>query len=86
MVEVKSGETFNGILKGIDKFMNIKLADAILTDPKGELFHSIKEVYIRGNTIKYFNLENTALKKIEGTEYKAPEKWKKTDYKSKRAK
>lgn len=72
MVEVKGGETYNGILKAVDKFMNIKLADAILTNAKGETFHSIKEVYIRGNTLKYFTLESTALKKIEGTEYRAP--------------
>ena len=64
MVEVKSGETYNGILKAVDKFMNIKLADAVLTNSKGEVFHSIKEVYIRGNTLKYFTLEDTALKKI----------------------
>lgn len=77
MVEVKTGETYNGVLKAVDKFMNINLGDVVLTDAKGELFHSIKEAYIRGNTLKYFTLENTALKKIEGTEYRAPQKWKK---------
>lgn len=64
MVEVKTGETYNGILKAVDKFMNIKLADAVLTSPNGDVFHSIKEAYIRGNTLKYFTLENTSLKKI----------------------
>ena len=64
MVEVKTGETYNGILKAVDKFMNIKLADAVLTSAKGDVFHSIKEAYIRGNTLKYFTLENTSLKKI----------------------
>lgn len=67
MVELKSGETYNGILKSIDKFMNIKLINAILTDPRGEIFREIKEVYIRGNVIKYFTLEEHAIKKLEGT-------------------
>jgi len=31
--------------------------------------------------IKYFTLEDSALKKIEGTEYKAPEKFNKNDVK-----
>ena len=38
----------------------------------------MKEVWIRGNTIKYFNLNDNLLEKIEKTEYVAPEKWKKT--------
>lgn len=32
MVEVKSGETYNGILRGVDRFMNIKIGEAVLTD------------------------------------------------------
>lgn len=32
MIELKSGETYNGTLKGVDKFMNIKMADAVLSD------------------------------------------------------
>ncbi|MCL4125618.1 UNVERIFIED_CONTAM: hypothetical protein GTU68_026881 [Idotea baltica] len=72
MVEVKSGETYNGILMGVDKYMNLKLADAILTNSGGTKFHQIKEVYIRGNTLKYFNLDDSSIKKIEGTQYKAP--------------
>ncbi len=35
MIELKSGETYNGILRAIDKFMNIKLVDAVLTDARG---------------------------------------------------
>lgn len=55
--------------------MNIKLCQAVLTDPKGEIFRDIREVYIRGNVVKYFTLEEHAIKKIQGTEYKAPEKF-----------
>lgn len=47
MVEVKSGETYSGILKAADKFMNLKLENVVLTDSvflmfisqKGESFH-----------------------------------------------
>lgn len=78
MAELKSGQTYTGILKAIDKFMNIKLESAILTDAKGEVFHKVEEVYIRGNVLKYFFLQEAALKKIEGTEYKAPEKFHKS--------
>lgn len=52
--------------------MNIKLVDAVLTNQTGNRFHQIKEIYIRGNTIKYCSLDESALKKIEGTEYQGP--------------
>lgn len=32
MVELKSGETYNGTLKGVDKFMNIQMENCIRTD------------------------------------------------------
>lgn len=43
----------------------------------GSTFRSIKEAYIRGNTIKYFTFDDDLLAKIEGTEYVCPEKWNK---------
>ena len=45
------------------------------------MFHSVKEVFIRGNTIKYFSLDSDLLSRVEGTEYVCPEKWKKADQK-----
>ena len=76
MVEVKSGETYYGVMKGVDKHMNIKLAEAYLTDKAGEHFHEISEVYIRGNTIKYFRMDPSTLQKIENTNYRCPQRWK----------
>jgi small nuclear ribonucleoprotein (snRNP)-like protein len=32
MVELKSGETYNGTIKGVDKFTNIKIEAANLSD------------------------------------------------------
>ena len=72
MVEVKTGESYYGTLKGVDKHMNIKLKDVYLTDKKGEVFHKINEVYIRGNTLKYFRIDPTMLERISSTNYKCP--------------
>ena len=81
MVELKSGETYNGTLRGVDKFMNIKMEEATLSDKSGLVFHSVKEVYIKGSMIKYFTLDNGLLEKIEKTEYVYPDKWKKSEQK-----
>jgi small nuclear ribonucleoprotein (snRNP)-like protein len=32
MIELKSGEVFNGILSGVDKFMNVKIEKAYIND------------------------------------------------------
>lgn len=36
------------------------------------MFHKVKEVYIRGNHIKYFSLDSDLPSKIENTEYVCP--------------
>ena len=40
MVELKSGETYNGTLKGVDKFMNIKMDNCVRTDSVISLIYS----------------------------------------------
>ncbi len=50
------------------------------------MFHSVKEVYIKGSSIKYVSLNDDIISKIEGTEYVCPEKWKKTDIKNRKVK
>lgn len=40
MVELKSGDTYNGILEDIDKFMNIKLSEVTFTAKANEYFKS----------------------------------------------
>lgn len=52
----------------------------------GQTFHSVKEVYIRGNNIKYVSMNDDIISKIENTEYVCPEKWKKSDIKNNKAK
>lgn len=56
MVETKTGETYNGTLKAIDGHMNIQLENVVLTNKDGTRFHKIKELYLRGNCLKYFRM------------------------------
>lgn len=56
MVELKNGESLNGLLTNCDSWMNLTLSDVIQTSPNGEEFTKIPEIYIRGNHIKYLRL------------------------------
>lgn len=56
LVELKSGETFNGHLVNCDNWMNLTLREVIQTSPDGDKFWRLPECYIRGNTIKYLNV------------------------------
>jgi U6 snRNA-associated Sm-like protein LSm4 len=61
MVEVKNGDTFQGMLESIDKFMNIKISEAIQTSKDGLDFFHCKELFIKGTSLKYFRLVITIL-------------------------
>jgi small nuclear ribonucleoprotein (snRNP)-like protein len=52
LVELKNGMTCNGILKGIDDYLNILLHKAIITMPDGKLFIEVLLVFIKGNKIR----------------------------------
>ncbi|GHP03671.1 hypothetical protein PPROV_000242600 [Pycnococcus provasolii] len=56
MVELKNGETYNGVLLSCDHWMNLHLKDVILTSKDGDRFWKIEECYVRGNTIKYMRV------------------------------
>ncbi|CAH6723073.1 U6 snRNA-associated Sm-like protein LSm4 [[Candida] jaroonii] len=56
LVELKNGETLNGLLTNCDSWMNLTLSEVIQTSPNGEDFLKIPEIYIRGNHIKYLRL------------------------------
>lgn len=56
LVEMKSGETFNGCLDNVDSWMNLKLTDVIRTSPSGDKFWRIQECYIKGSSIKYVRM------------------------------
>lgn len=65
LVEVKTGETFNGILDKVDSWMNIKLTQVIRTSPNGDRFWRIDECYIKGSTIKYVRVGEEVLEKAK---------------------
>jgi U6 snRNA-associated Sm-like protein LSm4 len=72
MVETKNGETFNGTLKGVDGHMNIRLENVIQTNKDATRFHKIKELFIRGNCLKYFRMNEEVLSGLEGSQYVMP--------------
>ena len=63
MVELKNGETYNGVLAGCDAWMNVHLREAICTSRDGARFTRLPEAYLRGNTIKYLRVPDEALAK-----------------------
>lgn len=68
LIELKNGETYNGMLIGCDTWMNVHLRDAICTSKvlkcqffkiyfqDGDRFSKVPEVYVRGSTIKYIRI------------------------------
>lgn len=53
LVEVKSGDTYNGTLVVADAWMNILLRNVVRTNKTGDKFWQLPEIYIRGSRIKY---------------------------------
>ncbi|ORM41223.1 50S ribosomal protein L3 [Babesia sp. Xinjiang] len=56
LIELKSGETYSGILSSCDVFMNVHMVNAICTSKKGDEFWKLSECFIRGNNVKSFRL------------------------------
>ncbi|ODV93191.1 hypothetical protein PACTADRAFT_35822 [Pachysolen tannophilus NRRL Y-2460] len=65
LVELKSGETVNGNLVNCDSWMNLTLDNCIKVDPSGEVFLKLKEIYIRGNQIKYLRMSNAVIDQLK---------------------
>lgn len=68
LVELKNGETYNGVLKGIDSWMNLHITDVICTARDGSRFWKLNEIYIRGNTLKYLRIPDDVLTQIKEDE------------------
>merc|ERR1719345_431623 len=64
LVEVKSGETYNGHLVSSDTWMNLNLREVICTSRDGERFWRMPECYVRGNTIKYLRIPEEVIQKV----------------------
>ncbi|KAK1936216.1 putative U6 snRNA-associated Sm-like protein LSm4 [Babesia divergens] len=54
LVELKSGETYSGVLASCDTFMNVHMVNAICTSKNGDEFWKLNECFIRGNNVKSF--------------------------------
>ncbi|KAH3766153.1 Ribonucleoprotein LSM domain [Pelomyxa schiedti] len=65
LVELKNGETYNGQLVSCDAWMNIILRKVTCTSRDCEKFWRITHCYIKGTTVKYLNLEEEVLEKVE---------------------
>ena len=63
MVDLKNGETLEGTLDCIDKFMNLKIKNAILTSKDADKFFNEPEVYIKGTCLKSIRLVDGLLEK-----------------------
>lgn len=59
LVEVKSGETYNGVLERADYYMNLHLKDVICTSADGQTFQRMTDCYVRGNSLKYLRFPTT---------------------------
>ena len=64
-VEMKNGDTYNGVLKGCNVFMNVILEEVIFTSKDGDKFAKMSECYIRGNSIKYMRIVDEILGMVE---------------------
>ena len=51
LVELKNGETLNGHLVNCDTWMNLTLKEVVQTNPEGDKFMRLSEVYVRGNNV-----------------------------------
>jgi U6 snRNA-associated Sm-like protein LSm4 len=64
LVELKSGETYNGRLVNCDSWMNINLKDVICTSADGTRFWKLPECYIRGSSIKYLRVPEDVVDRV----------------------
>ena len=61
LVELKSGETYNGHLVSTDAYMNVTVSDVICTAASGDKFYKLASANIRGSAIKYLRLPDNCL-------------------------
>lgn len=64
-VQLKSGDTINGTLINIDIFLNVKIKDAVYSNKSKNTLKTLPEIYIRGNNICSFKLENNLIEQVK---------------------
>ncbi|KAF5840197.1 hypothetical protein DUNSADRAFT_17544 [Dunaliella salina] len=65
LVELKSGETYNGHMVLCDPYMNIHLREVICTSKDGDRFWRMPEAFVRGNIIKYIRVPEEVMDKVK---------------------
>lgn len=61
-VELKNDIQIKGTLKSVDQYLNIKLEEIqVLEDLKHPHLASVKNVFIRGNVVRYVHLPGSAV-------------------------
>lgn len=65
LIELKGGDTLNGHLVNCDTYMNITLKEVIQTNPQGDRFLRLPEVYVRGNNIKYLRVPEEVIEIVK---------------------
>jgi U6 snRNA-associated Sm-like protein LSm4 len=74
LVELKNGETFNGILDNCDNWMNLNLRDVTCTSRDGSKFWKMNEAYVRGYTVKYIRVLDEMIDKVKEEQKKSRSK------------
>jgi U6 snRNA-associated Sm-like protein LSm4 len=65
MVELKTGETFNGILQSCDNWMNLLLTNVVCTSSTGDKFWKLEKAYIRGAMVKYLRIPDQVIEMVK---------------------
>ena len=65
MIDLKNGETINGTLEVMDRFMNLKVLNAVITSKDGDQFSKVVELYVKGSSIKNVRMVDGTLERAE---------------------
>jgi len=75
LVELKNGDTYNGLLVSCNMFMNITMSEVVCTSRHGDRFWKMPECYIRGNSIKYLRIPDEIIDQVSAEEKQARSKF-----------
>jgi U6 snRNA-associated Sm-like protein LSm4 len=64
LIELKTGDTYNGMLSDCDNWMNLNLREVIHTSKDGTKFWKMDTCYVRGSQIKYLRVEEDTIDKV----------------------
>ena len=72
LVELKNGETYNGVLQNCDPYMNMNLQNVVCTSRDADKFWKMPHCYIRGNSIRYLCMQDEVLDAVPEEPEPAP--------------